>query len=164
MHHNTIRRPTPSDSFVDHTLGVTETYVVLRTMPEIELLDFQPEPDCWRQYTGPSGRTVTLRPDAFASWAAGEWELSCFVEVDRATEHPGRIARKADRYVRYWRTGTEQRNQGVFPAVLWLTPTEARAEVLRRVLDGHEAEALCTVITSDEFAGFITNTREEGHP
>jgi hypothetical protein len=32
------------------------------------------------------------------------------------------------------------------------------------VLDGHEAEALCTVITSDEFADFITNTREEGHP
>lgn len=164
LHHNTIRRPTPSDSFVDHTLAVTEAYVVLRTQPEIELIDFQPEPDCWRHYTGQAGRTVTLRPDAFASWAAGEWEFSCFLEVDRATEHPGRIARKALQYVRYWRTGTEQRTHGVFPTVLWLTPTEARAETLRRVLAGHEAEGLCNVITSDEFAEHITNTREEGHP
>lgn len=164
LHHNTIRRPTPSDSFVDHTLAVTETYVMLRTQPGIELLDFQPEPDCWRHYSGQAGRTVTLRPDAFASWVAGEWEFSCFLEVDRATEHPGRIARKADHYVRYWRTGTEQRTHGVFPTVLWLTPTEARAETLRRVLAGHEAERLCNVITSDEFADFITNTREEGHP
>lgn len=164
LHHNTIRRPTPSDSFVDHTLAVTETCVVLRTQPRIELLDFQPEPDCWRHYSGQAGRTVTLRPDAFASWAVGEWEFSSFLEIDRATEHPGRIARKADHYVRYWRTGTEQRTHGVFPTVLWLTPTEARAETLRRVLAGHEAEGLCNVITSDEFADFITNTRAEGHP
>lgn len=164
LHHNTIRRPTPSDSFVDHTLGVTETYVVLRTQPRIELLDWDPEPGCWRSFTGPAGRTITLRPDAFIRWGVGEWELSAFVEIDRATEHPGRIVRKADQYVRYWRTGTEQRAEGVFPTVLWLTPTKQRAEVLRRALDGHESEALSTVIASDSFADFITNTREEGHP
>lgn len=164
LHHNTIRRPTPSDSFVDHTLAVTESYIVLRTDSTIELLDFEPEPDCWRRYTGPAGRTVTLRPDAFTAWAAGEWELSCFLEVDRATEHPGRIARKADQYVRYWRTGAEQRANGVFPTVLWITPSEARARTLRHVLDGHEAEGICTVITSDRFVDYITNTREEGHP
>lgn len=161
-HHNTIRRPTPSDFFVDHTLAITETYVVLATTENIELLDWTPEPDCWRTFSGPAGRTVTLRPDAFIRWAIGDWELCAFVEVDRATEHPGRIVRKADQYVRYWRTGTEQRIEGVFPTVLWLTPTEQRASVLRQALDGHESEPLSTVITSDSFPDFITNTREEG--
>ena len=165
LHHNTIRRPTPSDFFVDHTLAVTETYVVLRTTPAIELLKFQPEPSCWRHYTGLAGRTVTLRPDGFASWVTAEWELSAFLEIDRATEHPGRISRKADQYVRYWRTGEEQRRNDVFPTVLWLASTTRRAEVLRTVLEGHEAAALCTVISDQQLADFITNTtREEGHP
>ncbi len=164
VHHNSIRRPTPSDFFVDHTLAVTETYVILATAPGIELLDWTPEPECWRSFTGPAGRTVTLRPDASIRWATDEWELSAFVEIDRATEHPGRIVRKADQYVRYWRTGTEQRVEDVFPTVLWLTPTAQRAAVIRRALDGHESAPLSTVITSDAFADFITNTREEGHP
>jgi hypothetical protein len=164
-HHNTIRRPTPSDYFVDHTLAVTESYVVLSITPEIELLDFQPEPDAWRRFTGAAGRTVTLRPDAFAAWVASDWELSAFLEIDRATEHPGRIARKAEQYVRYWRSGEEQRRNEVFPTVLWLASTAKRADVLRRVLAHHEAAALCTVLTDSELTDFITNpTREEGHP
>ncbi|MCP3880852.1 MAG: hypothetical protein GY701_21025 [Sulfitobacter sp.] len=164
LHHNTIRRPTPSDSFVNHTLAVTEAYIVLKTTPTIELLEFQPEPACWRSYTGSAGRSLTLRPDGFAAWAAGEWELSAFLEIDRATEHPGRIARKADQYFRYWRTGEEQRRNEVFPTVLWVAPTEQRARVLCTVLEGHAAAALCVVISDGELADFITNTtREEGH-
>lgn len=164
LHHNTIRRPTPSDTFVDHTLAVTETYVVLWTTRGVELTEFEPEPDCWRRFTGAAGRTVTLRPDAYVAWGIGDWELSAFVEVDRATEHPGRISRKAAQYIRYWRSGIEQLQHDVFPMVLWLTPTEQRAEVLRQALEGDEAAGLSSVITSDAFAGFITNTREEEHP
>jgi hypothetical protein len=165
MHHHTIRRPTPSDAFVDHTLAVTEVLVTLRTTAPVEPLEFQAEPRCWRRYTGRAGRTQTLRPDGFARWATGEWELSAFLEIDRATEHPGRISRKADQYVRYWRTGDEQRLHDVFPTVLWLAPTERRAQVLRTVLEGHEAAPLSCVITDDDLTNFITNpTREEGHP
>jgi hypothetical protein len=167
-HHNTIRRPTPSDSFVDHTLAVTETYITLRTTTDVELLTWEPEPTCWRSHTGPAGRSMTLRPDGYTAWAVGEWELSAFLEIDRATEHPGRIARKADQYVRYRRTGQEQQRHGVFPSVLWITPSAKRADVLRAVLGQHEAAALCTVITDDELPGFITNTlntaRKEEHP
>ena len=164
-HHNTIRRPTPSDSFVDHTLAVTETYIILRTAETVELLTWEPEPTCWRSYTGPAGRSMTLRPDAYAAWATGEWELSAFLEIDRATEHPGRIARKADQYARYWQTGQEQQRPGVFPSVLWITPSTKRAQVLRTVLGQHDAAALCTVITDEDMPDFITNTpRKEEHP
>ena len=158
-----IRRPTPSDLFVDHTLGVTEVYVVLHEEPAAELLTFEPEPSCWRQFTGPAGRTVTLRPDAYLAWAIDEWELNAFVEVDRSTEYPGRIARKAEQYVRYWRTGTEQRTNEVFPTVLWLVTTNRRAEVLRTVLAEQEV-ALWEVLTMGELPEFITNTRKEGQP
>lgn len=163
-HHNTIRRPTPSDAFVDHTLAVTETYVTLQTTPAVELLTWEPEPICWRSYPGEAGRPMTLRPDAYLAWGHGEWELSAFLEIDRATEHPARIDRKADHYARYWRTGQEQQTKGVFPLVLWVTTTPKRAAVLAAVLDGHEAAGLCQVITADNFAGFITNTaRKEEH-
>lgn len=165
LHHNTIRKPTPSDPFVDHAIAVTETYVALHTTPGVETLAYQSEPACWRQFTGAAGRTVTLRPDAYAQWAIDEWELSAFFEVDRATEHPGRIARKADQYLRYWRSGQEQRTHDVYPTVLWVTPTQKRADVLRRVLAEHEAGPLCAVITDHEITTFITNTsREEGTP
>lgn len=157
-----VRRPTPSDLFVDHTLAVTELYVALHESVA-ELIAFEPEPSCWRQFIGPAGRAVTLRPDAYIVWAIGEWELSAFVEIDRATEHPARIARKAEQYVRYWRSGTEQRTNEVFPTVLWLVPTDRRAEVLQAVLAEQEA-ALWEVRTMDELPAFITNTRKEGQP
>lgn len=158
-----VRRPAPSDLFVDHTLGVTEVYVILHEAPGVELLSFETEPSCWRQFTGRAGRTVNLRPDAYLAWAIGEWEISAFVEVDRSTEHPGRIARKAEQYVRYWRTGAEQRTNEVFPTVLWLANTGRRAEVLRAVLAEQEAP-LWEVLTMGELPEFITNTRKEGQP
>ncbi len=165
-----IRRPTPSDTFVDHTLAVTEIYVQLHLATKagiVQNVAYQPEPDCWRAFTGIAGRTTTLRPDAFARWATGDWDLTAFFEVDRATEHPARVARKADLYVRYWRTGTEQSAHQVFPLVVWVAPNARRAAVIRQAVantntDGTE---LFEVITSDDLAAFITNQpREEQHP
>lgn len=168
-HLKTIRRPTPSDFFVDHTLAVTEIYVSLKmaASESVGLVAFQPEPECWRQFTGLAGRTMTLRPDAYATWTSGDWELSAFFEVDRATEHPGRVGRKAEQYVRYWQTGQEQRDHQVFPSVVWVTPHERRTEVLRSVIAelDESAQSLFVVITTDELTDFINNTsREEGHP
>ncbi len=168
-HLRTIRQPTPSDFFVDHTLGVTEIFVHLRTTrtASFQLLDYQPEPECWREFTGPAGRPLTLRPDAFAAWVSGEWELSAFFEVDRATEHPGRVTRKAEQCVRYWHTGAEQRTHDVFPSVVWVTPTERRSDELRAVIAGLDpaAQSLFEVITDNGLPHFFTNQpREEGHP
>jgi len=164
LQHQTVRRPTPSDLFVDHTLGVTEVYVHLRETAHVELLAFETEPTCWRSFPGAAGRTINLKPDAYLAWAIGEWELNAFLEVDRATEHPGRIARKAEQYVRYWRTGSEQRRNEVFPTVLWLVTNERRAEVLRAVLADHDARGLSEVHTIEGLPSFITNTRREGQP
>lgn len=169
-HTRTIRRPTPSDAFVDHTLGVTEIYVCLReaaVVGRIEVGSFAAEPDCWRRFTGRGGRPVTLKPDAYTEWLTPDWELLAFFEVDRATEHPGRIANKAAQYVRYWRTGDEQRvSGGVFPSVVWIAPDDTRAAVLRRVIESVEgATDMSVVITGDQLPGFIGNTpREEVNP
>ncbi len=160
-HLQTVRRPTPSDQFVDHTIAVTEIYVTLHDHRQVEVEVFEGEPDCWRRYTGRAGRELTLRPDAFAHWYVGDWELLCFFEVDRATEHPGRITRKAEQYVRYWRTGVEQDALGVFPSVVWVTPNERRAAVVAGALDLlDEGRQLFEVITDDDLPGFITSNEE----
>ena len=169
-HTRTVRRPTPSEHFVDHTLAVTDIYVTLHQPgpPGVEVLAWQSEPSCWRTFTGHGGRTLKVKPDSCAAWAVGAWELSAFFEADRATEHPGRIRRKAEQYVAYWRTGTERRtHDGVFPSVVWITPHPRRAAVLRDVIAGLEpsAQRLFTVITDGELEDFIINTpREEVTP
>jgi hypothetical protein len=170
-HTRAIRRPTPSDFFVDHTLAVTDIYIALQEAQasgRLEVLVYRSEPGCWRSFTGPAGRTMRLKPDAYAAWARDEWELSAFFEADQATEHPGRIKRKAQQYVDYWRTGTEQRTAGgVFPSVIWVTPYARRATVLRQTLSefDEQAQRLFTVITTDQLTDFINTTpREEVNP
>jgi hypothetical protein len=169
-HTRTIRRPTPSDFFVDHTLAVTDIYVALheaQTSELLEVLDYRSEPACWRSFTGPAGRTLKLKPDAYAAWLQDDWEFSAFFEADQATEHPGRIKRKAQQYVDYWRTGTEQRSHdGLFPTVVWITPHARRAEVLRQTFRefGEAAQRLFTVITSHELTDFINATPREENP
>lgn len=165
-HTRVVRRPEPSDAFVDHTLGVTDIYVTLREAAmagAIELEMFRAEPDCWRHYTGPGGRPATLKPDAYAAWLTPEWELLAFFEVDRGTEHIGRLKRKISQYLRYWRTGDEQRDSaGAFPSVVWVAHDERRAQVLRTVIaDVPEAAEICVAITAAQLAGFITNTPRE---
>ena len=46
----------PGLAFVRHTLAVTELYVRLREAERagtLELLEFEPEPECWRSYPLP---------------------------------------------------------------------------------------------------------------
>lgn len=161
-HFKAVRRPTPSDQFVDHTIAVTELYVVLHEHRQVEVETFQGEPDCWRRYTGRAGRELTLRPDAYAHWYVQEWELLAFFEVDRATEHPGRITRKAERYVRYWRTGLEQDGTGVFPSVVWVTPNPRRAAVVSGALDRlDDARELFEVVTDDDIPAFVTSAESD---
>ena len=165
-HTRTIRRPTPSDFFVDHTLAVTEVFVLFHeemAVGGIESTRFVSEPDCWRTFVGHAGRTQTLRPDAFVEWPTEEWELRAFIEIDRATEHPGRIARKCEQYVRYWRTGVEQRESGVFPVIVWLAPSARREAVLSAVVLTLPADdqSLFRTTTVDELRNFIKNTSHE---
>lgn len=121
----------PGPTFVRHTLAVTELYVRLREAERraaVELLDYEPEPGCWRSYTLASGLNGWLKPDAYTRLAVGDWEERSFVEVDLGTEGRGALLHKLRAYLDYYRSGREQTREGVFPRVALLTVTDARAE------------------------------------
>lgn len=129
-----VRRPwTPGAPFVDHQLDVAELFVRLRESErrgDLDLLDFDGEPLCWRVYSGVGGGRSVLKPDAFVRLAAGGYEHLAFIEVDRATQSAPTISRKLAGYRRYVRSGREQARWDVFPRVLLLAPSERRKNVL----------------------------------
>lgn len=156
------RQPwTPSTPFVAHGLAVTELYVGLIEATRAgtcELVDFTAEPKCWRPFTGRHGDRVTLKPDAHAVVAAGEFEHHWFIEVDRATEARPRILTKAKTYLDYHRTGIEQDQHDVFPRVLWVAPDERRTRQLAEVLDrlATDDRSLFSVTTDPDAIASLT--------
>lgn len=139
------RRPwTPGLPFLAHSLAITGLFVGLvesERRGEVDLLDFTTEPNCWRSFAGPGGGRMLVKPDAYARLGVGEDELRWFVEVDRDTEAPTTLHRKAEVYKRYWQSGREQAASGLFPKVLWVVPNEDRSAVVVDVLARQPAEA-----------------------
>jgi hypothetical protein len=137
------RRPAPpGQSFLAHTLQVTEVLVRLRDCErqgQIELVDFEAEPRCWRRFPGP-GATQICKPDAHVRVGVGAFLDAWFLEVDRSTEGPAAIRRQLEIYRRYWASGIEQSRQGVFPRVLWLVPDERRHAALVDIIGRQPAE------------------------
>jgi len=140
-----VRRPTtPGAPFVAHTLDVSELYVGLVEAERrgvTQILDFQADPAAWRRYPGPGGGTAVVKPDAFVRLASGGYEDAYFVEVDRGSEAPSTLARKADTYRAYYASGLEQRRHGVFPRVLWTVPNERRHQTVVDVCSRQPAES-----------------------
>jgi len=184
-----FREPRPT--FLEHTLGVAELSIRLMEMgflntpkisktPEtaITLISQELEPTCWRIYTGIGGAVKTLKPDLYTITSAGEYEDYTFWEVDLSTEAPSQVVRKCEQYIAYRNSGLEHRNNdGVFPSVVWLVPTEKRKDSLKRHISemrGGNTD-IFTVITMDELyalvelgaEGFksqaITNTTDEAN-
>lgn len=136
--------------FQDHMLAVAELYVQVverHRAGYVQLLEFDAEPSCWRRYAGPGGEAITLKPDVFLRLGIGAVERSVFVEADLGTESLPTIRRKCQRFIEYWRSGTEQRWRGVFPKVVWLVPNEHRQANIAGVIQklGREAQALFDV-------------------
>jgi hypothetical protein len=156
----------PTLRFFDHTLAVSQLAVDLSVAPRLglmELLSFQAEPDCWREFAGVGGGRRLVRPDAFVSLGIGEYVLDWFCEIDRATESLPVIVRKCRLYADYYQSGTEQaRNDsgGVFPRVCWVVPDERRAERLREAIarDRRLPEGLFVVATSERAVAVLSNT------
>lgn len=152
------RRPRqPGLAFVDHMSAVAGCYVTVHQLhrcQQLELIHFEGEPGCWREFYGPGGAPRILKPDAFVITASGEWEDRWLLEVDRGTESPSRIRAKADAYVSYWRSGREQADGGVFPKVLFVAPDERRVDQLVRTLSALPADhwRLFQVTTEERFA------------
>jgi hypothetical protein len=128
----------PGLLFVQHTLAIAELAVGLvslaRSTSDLEVLDLQAEPTCWRQWTRPDGGREVLRPDLYLALGAGQDELRWFVEVDLGSEHLPTLRRKCLAYQRYYDSGHEQVREGVFPQVLWAVPDERRRAQLEQLL------------------------------
>lgn len=136
------RLETPGDRYVAHTLAIAEVVVGLHEAHRaglLEVIELQTEPRCHRSYLAGLGGTVTLKPDLYLRLGVGAYEDRWFVEVDRGTEAAGTIKNKAAAYLQHYRAGVEQSEGGVYPAVLWVTPTERRADQLREILGRQRA-------------------------
>ncbi|MFC5289374.1 replication-relaxation family protein [Actinokineospora guangxiensis] len=118
-----------------HLLAVSDLYVALREQAAVDVLEFQPEPRCWRTFTLAGELRTQLRPDALVRLAKGHRTNRWFVEVDRGTEGLGVIRRKCQRYLSYEHTGLEQVEHHAFPQVLWLVPSQQRAAQVKQVVD-----------------------------
>jgi len=153
----------PSAFFASHTLAITESFVGLRQAEqrgELEVIEVETEPTCWRAFTGNGGGAITLKPDLFVAIGAGDYEHRWFIEVDLGTEHRPTLQRKAQTYVGYWQTGEEQTRHGVFPQVLWKAPTEARVERIRSALAEVLApNGLFVVTTAEQIAAAVVGGR-----
>lgn len=150
----------PSSTFLEHTLAVAEVSLRLTEAARrgaITLLGIQHEPDCWRAYNGAGGGVVRLKPDLAIVTATDQFEDHWFIEVDLASEPPSRIIRTCLNYEEYRRSGVEQRQLGLFPAVVWIVPTVRRQLTLQSRLRQHEmiSPGLFTIITLDELEGLL---------
>lgn len=155
----------PTLRFVDHTLATAQLIVdvtVASRRGPLDLLDVQPEPRCWREFSDMGGRRL-LRPDAFLALGSGEYELRWFIEVDRASESLPVVVRKCRLYADYYQSGKEQAAQGgVFPRVSWIAPDELRAERLRQAIarDRQLPERLFVVTTSEQAVAVLSHTTQ----
>jgi hypothetical protein len=142
-------------TFTCHCLAVAELVVELHeaeAMKVITGLQVVLEPDVCRRYMGRHGQPRRLCPDLGVDLMVNGRRLIWFVEVDRSTESLKQITGKAQAYLDYWRTGTEQAQLGAFPRVLWTVPDEKRCRAIVRVLDAlpPPAEAMFEVTTHDQ--------------
>jgi hypothetical protein len=127
----------PSTTFIDHTLGITQLFIDLSIAERegvFEVLDYQSEPVCWRQFSW-RGSPATLRPDLYVALGLDEFEHRWFCEIDNGTEHVPAVIKKCRQYEAYYQSGKEQSAHGVFPRVCWLVRDERRARALRRAID-----------------------------
>lgn len=132
----------PGNAFVSHTLAVADAAVDVveqANAGHYEVLELQTEPGCWRSFSGSGATTVTLKPDLLIVTADAATETHSFVEVDRGTEHLPAVLRKCQLYQRYFRNGTEERERGLFPAVVWVAPDAERATRIRTAIDAERS-------------------------
>jgi Replication-relaxation len=151
------RLGTPGVRYVKHTITTTELVVALGAADragELECIEVQSEPACWRGFLGAGGSRVVLKSDLFIRLGAGSVsEDRWLVECDLSTESSATIRAKALRHLAYYRSASEP----VHPRVLWMVPDVRRAEqivgVLRRLPT--PADRLFAVCLLDEAVAFL---------
>jgi len=155
----------PSRHFVEHTLAIAE--LAVETIEagrhgDVEVLELQTEPASWQQSLSQFGTLQTLKPDLRLVTARGDYEEHWFIEADLASEHMPVIVRQCKAYEAFRATGRYQAAHGLFPAVLWVTPTEARAAAIRAAV-GRTAgldPALLRACAASEYRAALTGAPE----
>ena len=126
-----------STTFLDHLLAITEVRTSIEEAVRQEV-DTEAavalEPDCWRTRLGPSGQVQVLRPDLAVTITSPAYEDRYLIEVDRATENPGRVIATCWRYQEHQAASAQASDGGVFPLVVWLVPTDRRRHRLERAI------------------------------
>jgi hypothetical protein len=120
----------PGLHHLQHSLAIVDLYARLKSAErrgEANVLRFEAEPLCWREYLGPHGEPVVLKPDGYVDLRLDGGRRLWFVEVDRGTVSTATLRKKLRRYGEYFETGQEQqRGPGVFPRVVWATDIARR--------------------------------------
>ncbi len=155
--------PEPTEKYVQHTLAGGQVVVDLlakHRSGSLSVLDWQPEPRCWRRVPSLGGN-VTLRSDLYLALGVGDTELRWFVEIDRSSQSIPALIHKCRLYDSYYRSGVEQAEHDIFPRVLWITLDERRAERLHGAIarDRRLADALFIVTTADQALRVLTEGR-----
>lgn len=126
-----------STTFLDHLLAITEVRTSIEEAVRQEA-DTEAavalEPDCWRTALSPSGQPQVLRPDLAVTITSPAYEDRYLVEVDRATENPGRVIATCWRYQEHQATSVQASDGDVFPLVVWLVPNDRRRHRLERAI------------------------------
>ena len=126
-----------STTFLDHLLAITEVRTSIEEAVRQEA-DTEAavalEPDCWRTALSPSGQPQVLRPDLAVTITSPAYEDRYLIEVDRATENPGRVIATCWRYQEHQATTSQASDDGVFPLVVWLVPGDRRRHRLERAI------------------------------
>lgn len=156
-----VRHREPSAEFFDHTVAIAQLAVDLQIAArdgELELIEIETEPACWRRFSAGLEGIQTLKPDLSVSLRAAEYEYHWFVEIDLSTHSATAVLRKCRLYQRYWSTGIEQDRRGLFPKVLFVAPHERRCALLERTLAGahHLNASLFAVTTTPNALAYLT--------
>lgn len=125
---------TPSVMFLAHSLDIAEIYVQLteasRDRADFTVPTFRTEPATW----WPTADSRHLRPDAYTVLDAGSHQDCWWLEIDRATESPNRLALQIRDYITHATTsGTGP--DSYLPGVLFTAPDQQRTNVIRAVID-----------------------------
>lgn len=151
------RLGTPGERYLKHTLACTELVVALHEADaagELECIEVQSEPACWRGFLGAGAARLMLKPDLFVRVGAGSvTEDRWLIEVDLATEASGTIRAKALRHIAYYKSASEP----VHPRVLWAVSDARRGEQIADVLARLPAEAkrLFAICLLDKTVAFL---------
>jgi hypothetical protein len=166
-----FRAREPGATFLEHALAVAEVCLRLTEADQggsFSVVKLLREPECWRAYSVRHGGVAHLKPDLSLVTACDDYEDHWFLEVDRDTEPPSRVVRACRAYEAYRETGAEEKQVGVFPAVVWVTPDAKRATTLQ----SHIASAaglsqdLYAVVQVDDLPSLIRTgigNQETGH-